>query len=47
MLFQKCVKLTSDLSDTLVISVIARNRINSVGLLFFRDSILRFDKNML
>ena len=28
------------------LSVIARNRINGVGSLFFRDRILRFGKNM-
>ena len=46
MLFQTCTKLTFDLSDILVITVIARNRINVVGWLFFRGSILRFGKNM-
>ena len=46
MLFQTCTKLTFGLSDRLVITVIARNRINSVGSLFFRDRILRFGKNM-
>ena len=45
MLFQTCTKLTFGLSDRLVITVIARNRINSVGS-FFRDRILRFGKNM-
>ena len=43
MLFQTCTKLTFGLS---VITVIARNRINSVSSLFFRDRILRFGKNM-
>ena len=37
MLFQTCIKLTFGLSDTLVITVIGRNRINSVSSLFFRD----------
>ena len=46
MLFQTCTKLTFGLSDVLVITVIARNRINSVGSLFFRDRTLTFDKNM-
>ena len=46
MLSQTCTKLTFDLPDILVITVIARNRITSVGLLFFRDRILRFGKNM-
>ena len=46
MLFQTCTKLTFGVSDILVITVIARNRINSVGSLFFHDRILRFDKNM-
>ena len=47
MLFQTCTKLTFGLSVILVITVIARNRINSVGSLFFRDRILRFSENML
>ena len=47
MLFQTCTKLMFGLSDILVITVIARNRINSVGSLFFRDRILRFSENML
>ena len=34
MLFQTCTKLTFGLSDVLVITVIARNRINSVGSVF-------------
>ena len=34
------------LSDVFVVTVIARNRINGVGSLFFRDRILRFGKNM-
>ena len=46
MLFQKCTKLTFGLSDVFVVTVIARNRINGVGSLFFRDRILRFGKNM-
>ena len=46
MLFQTCTKLTFGLSVILVITVIARNRINSVGSLFFRDRTLTFDKNM-
>ena len=32
--------------DIFVITVIARNRIDSVGSLFFRNRILRFGKNM-
>ena len=47
MLFQTCNKLTFGLSDILVITVMAMNRINSVGSLFFRNGILRFGKNML
>ena len=46
MLFQTCIKLTFCLFDILVITVIARDRINSVGSLFFRDRILRFSENM-
>ena len=46
MLFQTCTKLTFDLSCKLLITVIARNRINSVGSLFFSDRILRFGENM-
>ena len=46
MLFQTCTKLTFDLSCKLVITVIARNSINSVGSLFFSDRILRFGENM-
>ena len=46
MLFQTCTKLTFDLSDVFVVTVIARNRINGVGSLFFRDRILRFGANM-
>ena len=46
MLFQTYTKLTFGLSDILVITVIARNRINSVGSLLFRNRILRFGKNM-
>ena len=41
-----CTKLTFGLSDVFVVSVIARNRINGVGSLFFRDRILRFGENM-
>ena len=46
MLFQTCTKLTFGLSDVFVVTVIARNRINGVGSLFFRDRILRFGENM-
>ena len=46
MLFQTCAKLTFGLSDILEITVIARNRINSVGSLSFRDRILRFCEKM-
>ena len=46
MLFLTCTKLTFGLSDVLVVTVIARNRINGVGSLFFRDRILRFGENM-
>ena len=42
MLFQTCTKLTFGLSDVFVITVITRRRINSVGLFFVRNSILRF-----
>ena len=45
-LFQTCTELKFGLSDTLVITVIARNRINSVGPLFFRGKIFMFGKNM-
>ena len=41
------LKQTFGLSDMLVITVIAENRTNSVGSLFFRDRILRFGTNML
>ena len=44
MLFQTCNKLTFGLSDIIVITVIAMNRINSVGSLFFRNRILKFKK---
>ena len=44
MLFQTCTKLMLGLSDILVITVIAWNRINSISLLFFHDRILRFGK---
>ena len=47
MLFQTCTKLTFGLSDVLVVTVIARNRINGVRSLFFRDRILRLGGNML
>ena len=46
MLFQTCTKLTFGLSDILVITVIARSKMNSVGSLFFRNRILRFGKNI-
>ena len=46
MLFQTYAKLTFGLPDILVITVIARDRMSSVGSLFFRDRILRFSKNM-
>ena len=46
MLFQTCTKLTFDLSDVFVVTVIVRNNINDVGSLFFRDRILRFGANM-
>ena len=46
MLFQTCTKLTFSLSDVFVVTVIARNRINGVGELFFRDRILRFGENV-
>ena len=46
MLFQTSTKLTFGMFYKLVITVIGRNGINSVGSLFFRDRILRFDKNM-
>ena len=39
-------KLTLGLSDVLMITVIAWNRINSVSSLFFQHRILRFGKNM-
>ena len=35
------------LSDVFVVAVIARNRINGVGSLFFCDRILRFGKNVI
>ena len=38
--------MTFGLSDVFVVTVNARNRINSVGSLFFRDRILRFGENM-
>ena len=43
---QTCTKLTFGLSNVLVITVIARNTINSFGSLFFSDRILSFGKNM-
>ena len=46
MLLQTCNKLTFGLSDIIVITVIAMDRINSVSSLFFRNRILRFKKNM-
>ena len=46
MLFQTCTKLTFGLSDVFVVTVIARNRINGIGSLFFRVRILRFGENM-
>ena len=46
MLFQTCTKLTFGLSDVFVVTVIARNIINGVGSLLFRNRILRFGKNM-
>ena len=46
MLFQTCTKLTFGLSDVFVVTVIARNRINGVGSLFFRARILSFGENM-
>ena len=47
MLFQTSTKLTFGLFYKLVIRVIARKGINSVGSLLFSDRILRFGKNML
>ena len=46
MLFQTCTKLTFGLSDVFIVTLVARNRINGVGSLFFRDRILRFGKNI-
>ena len=46
MLFQTFTKLTFGLSDILVITDMARNRVNSADSLFFRDRILWFGKNM-
>ena len=40
MLFQTCIKLTFGLFDVFHVTVIARNRINDVGSLFFRNRIL-------
>ena len=46
MLLQTYTKLTFGLSNVLVITVIARNTINSFGSLFFSGEILSFGKNM-
>ena len=46
MLFQTCTKLTFGLSDVFVVTVMARNRINGVGSLSFRDRFLRFGESM-
>ena len=46
MLFQTCTKLTLCLFDILVITVIERESVKSVGSLFFRNRILRFGKDM-
>ena len=46
MLFQTCTKLSFGLSEVFDVTIIARNRINGVGSLFFRDRILRFGENM-
>ena len=46
MLFQACTKLAFGMSYVFVVTVIARNRINDVGSLFFRDRILRFGENI-
>ena len=46
MLFQTCTKLAFGMSYVFVVTVIARNRINDVGSLFFRDRILRFGENI-
>ena len=46
MLFQTCTKLMFGLSNILVIRVVALNRINSVGSLFFHNRVFRFGKNM-
>ena len=46
MLFQTCSKFTFSLSDVFVVTVITRNRISGVGLLFFNDRILWFGKNL-
>ena len=40
------LRLIPYMSDVLVMTVIARNRINGVCSLFFRDRILRFGENM-
>ena len=41
-----CTKLMLGLSNILMITVIARNRINSIGSLFLCDRILRFGKSL-
>ena len=45
-LSKKFCKETVYQTGVFVVTVIARNRINGVGSLFFRDRILRFGKNM-
>ena len=40
MFFQTFTKLTFGLSEVFVVTVNARNRINGVGSLFYRDKIL-------
>ena len=42
MFFQTCTKRTFGLFEVFVVTVNARNRINGVGSLFFRDEILIF-----
>ena len=44
--FQTCTKLMFGLSDVFVVPVNARDRMNGVGSLFFRDRILRFGESM-
>ena len=46
MLFQMCTKLMLGLSNILMITVIAQNRINSIGSLFLCDRILRFGRSL-